>query len=76
MEIELSDSEAENATLIGDHLQQVVETVIVGVPTILEVYCMCMFMHLGRILLQGSILINLFDPVRLQVDLQRIEVDI
>ena len=52
MEIELSDFEAENATLKGDYLRQVVEIVIGGVPTVLEVCFMCLFMSLGRILLQ------------------------
>jgi hypothetical protein len=35
--IELSDFEAENVTLKGDYLQQVVKIVIGGVPTVLEV---------------------------------------
>jgi len=35
--IELCDFEAENATLIGHYSQQVVEIVIGGVPTILDV---------------------------------------
>jgi hypothetical protein len=41
LEIELSDFEAENATLKGDYLRQVVEIVIGGVPTVLEVRFMC-----------------------------------
>jgi hypothetical protein len=64
LEIELSDFEAEDATLKGDHLWQVVEIVIGGVPTVLEVRFMCLFMSLGRILLQGSVLTNLFGPMR------------
>jgi hypothetical protein len=76
LEIELSDFEAENATLKGDYLQQVVERVIRGVPTVLEIRFMCLFMSLGRILLQGSISTNLFDPVRHQVDLWKVEVGI
>jgi hypothetical protein len=47
LEIELSDFEAENATLKGDDVWQVVEIVIGGVPTILEVGFMCLFMSLG-----------------------------
>ena len=76
LEIEPSDFEAENAMLKGDYLPHVVEIVIGGVPTVLEVCFMCLFMSLGRILLQGSILTNLFDPMRHQVDLQSVEVSI
>jgi len=50
LEIELSDYDAENATLKGDYLQQVVEIVIGGVPTVLEVRFMCLLMSLGKIL--------------------------
>jgi hypothetical protein len=49
LEIELSDFEAENAMLKGDYLRQVVEIVIGGVPTVLEICFMCFFMSLGRI---------------------------
>jgi hypothetical protein len=76
LEIELSDLEPENATLKGDYLRQVVEIVIGGVPTILEIRFMCLFMSLGRILLQGSVSTNLFDPVRHQVELEKVEVGI
>jgi hypothetical protein len=76
LEIELSDFEAENVTLNGDYLWQVVDIVIGVVPTILEIRFMCLFMSLGRILWQGSISTNLFDPVRYQVDLRKVEVDI
>jgi hypothetical protein len=76
LEIELSDFEAENTTLKGDYLRQVVEIVIGGVPTILEVRFMCLFMSLGRILLQGSVTTNLFDPMTHQVDFQTVEVGI
>jgi len=72
--IYLSDFEAENATLKGDYLWQVVEIVIGGVPTVLEVRFMCLFTSLGRILLQGSIPTNLFDPMRHQVDHRKVEV--
>jgi len=37
---------------------------------------MCLFMSLGRILLQGSVLTNLFDPMRPQMDLWKVEVGI
>jgi hypothetical protein len=76
LEIELSDFEAENATLKGDYLWQVVEIVIGGVPTVLEVRCMYLFMSLGRILLQGSVSTNLCGPMRHQVDLWKVEVGI
>jgi hypothetical protein len=76
LEIELSHFKAENATLKRDYLQQVVEIVIGGVPTIIEVPCMSLFMSLGRILLQGSVSTNLFDPMRHQLDLQKVEVGI
>jgi hypothetical protein len=76
LEIELSDFEAENATLKGDYLQQVVEIVIGGIPTVLEVRFMCLFMSLGRILLQGSVTTNLFDPMRHHVDHRKVEVGI
>jgi len=72
-EIELSDVEAENAMLKGDYLRQVVEIVIGGIPTVLEIRFMCLFMSLGRILLQGSVWKGLFDPVRHQVDLRKVE---
>jgi hypothetical protein len=35
-----------------------------------------LFVSLGRILLQGSVSTNLFDPVRHQVDLRKVEVGI
>jgi len=76
LEIELSDSETENAMLKGDHLQQVVEIVIGGVPTILQIRFMCLIMSLGRILLGGSLSTNLFDPVRDQVNLRKVELGI
>jgi len=76
LQIELSYFEAENATLKGDYLWQVVEIVIGGVPTVLEVRFMCLFMSLGRILLQGSVSTNLFGPMRYQVDLQKVKVGI
>jgi hypothetical protein len=74
LEIEFSDFEAENATLKGDHLRQVFEIVIGGIPTFLEVHFMWLFMSLGKILLQGSISTSLFDPMRHQVDFRKVEV--
>ena len=47
-----------------------------GVPTILKVHFMFLFMSLGRILLRGSLSTNLFHPMRHQVDLQKDEVGI
>jgi hypothetical protein len=76
LEIELPDFDAENATLKVDYLQQVVEIVIGGVPTVLEIRFMCWFVSLGRKLLQDSVSTNLFDPVRHQVDLRKVEVGI
>jgi hypothetical protein len=49
LEIELSDFEAEDATLKGDYLWQVVEIVIGGGPTVLEVGFICLFMSLSTI---------------------------
>ena len=74
MEIELSDFDAENATVRSDYLRQVFEIVIGGIPTVLEIRCMCLFMSLDRILLQGSVSTHLFEPVRHQVDLRKVEV--
>jgi hypothetical protein len=76
LEIEFSVFEAENAMLKGDYLWQGVEIVIAGVPTILEVRFMCLFMSFGRILLQRSVSTNLFNSMRDPVDLQKIEVGI
>jgi hypothetical protein len=76
LEIELSDFKAENAMLKGDYLWQVVEILIGGVPTILEVSYMSLLMALGKILLQGSVSTNLFSPMRHQVDLRNVEVGI
>jgi len=76
LEIELSDFKAENATLKGEYLQQVVAIVIGGVPTILEVRFMCLFMSPDRILLQGSVSTNQFDPMTHQVGHRKVEVGI
>jgi hypothetical protein len=67
LEIKLSDFETEDATLKGEYLRQVVEIAIQGVPTVFEVCIMCLFMSLGRIMLQGSISMILFDPIGHQV---------
>jgi hypothetical protein len=75
-EIKLSDFEVENATLKGDYFWQVVEIVIGGIPTVLEAGLIWLFMPLGRKLLQGSMLTNLFGSMRYQVDLRTVEVSI
>ena len=75
-EIELSDFKAKDATLKGDYLGQVVEIVIEGIPTVLEVRFMCLIMSLSRIQLQGSVSTNLFDPIRHYVDLRKVQVGI
>jgi hypothetical protein len=76
IEVERSDFEAENATLIGDFLSHIVEIVIGGIPTVLEVRFMCLFVLLSRLLLQGSISTNLVDSMRLHVDLRKVEVSL
>jgi hypothetical protein len=74
LEIELSDFEVENATLTGDYLRHISEIVIGSIPTVLDVHFMCLFMSLIRILSQGSISTNLFDPMRHQVHLWKVAV--
>jgi len=74
LEIALSDFEGENAMVKGDHLRQVVEIVIGGVPVDVEVCFMCLFMSLGRLLLQGSVSTNLFYQMWNKVDLWKVEV--
>jgi hypothetical protein len=76
LQIELSDFDTEDATLKTDYLWQVVDIVIGGIPTILEVRFICLLMSLGRILLQGSISTNLFDPMRHQVHLRNVAIGI
>jgi hypothetical protein len=76
LEIELSGFKAEDATLKGDYLWRVVDIVIGGIPTSLEVHFICLFMSLGGIVLQGSLSTNLFGPMRHQVDCPKIEVSI
>jgi len=76
LEIEHSDFDAENIMLKGDDLRQVVEIVIGGLPTVLEVRFMWLCMSLGRILSQGYISTNLIDSMRHQVDLRKVDVGI
>jgi hypothetical protein len=71
---QLSDFEAVNATLKRYYLQQEGEIVIGGIPIILEFRFMCLFISLGRIRLEGSILINLFNPMGHHTDLQNLQV--
>jgi hypothetical protein len=72
----VSDFEAENAMLKGNYLWQVLEIGFGGVPTVLEVRFMCLFMPLRRILLQGSVSTNLFVPKTHPVDLRKVQVRI
>jgi hypothetical protein len=74
--IELTDFEPENVTLKGDYFWQVVVIVIGGDPTVLEVRFMCLFKTLGRILLKGSVLRNLFSPMRHQLGLWKVALGI
>jgi hypothetical protein len=76
LEIELSHVQAEKATLKCDYFWQVVWIVSGSVPTIREVHLMCLFMSLGRVLLQGSVSSYLVHPIRHHVDLQPVEVRI
>jgi len=62
--------------LKADYVWHVVEIVIGGVPTILEVNCMCLFLSLSMRLLQGSVSTNLFDRMRPPVVLQIVDVGI
>ena len=68
LEIELSDFEAENATLKGNYLWQVIEIGIGSVPTDLVVCFRCLIMSLDRMLLRGSRSMNLFDLMSHAVD--------
>ena len=62
-ETELSDCGAENVTLKGDYVRQVVEILNVPVPTVLEVRFVCFFMSLSKILLQVSRSMSLCEPM-------------
>jgi hypothetical protein len=61
LEIELSDSAAENVMQNGDFLRQVVEIMIARIPPVHEVRFVYLLVPLGRSLLQGSGSTNLFD---------------
>jgi len=74
VDIELSDFEAKHMMLTVDYMLQAGEILIGGVPNVLEVHFMCLFMSLSRILVQGSISTNQFYPMRNQVDIQTVEV--
>jgi hypothetical protein len=74
LEIEIPDSEAENTTRNSDFLRHEGDIVIEGIPALHEVRFMCMFISLGRILLQGSVSVNLFDPMPHYMDLWKVEV--
>ena len=76
MRIELSYPDAANTTLKGDYLQLVLEIVLGGVPTVLEVRLLWLFMFLGIVLLQGSESTKLFDPLSQQADLRMVKVGI
>jgi hypothetical protein len=76
LEIKLSDFEAKNATLKGDYLWRGVEIVFGGVPTIIGIRIIWLFMSLGSILLQVSISMNLVDQMKHQVDARKVEVGI
>ena len=53
--IELSEFEVENARLKCDCLRKIVEIVIGGVQTVVEIQLICLFMSLCRLLLQCSV---------------------
>ena len=72
--LELSDLDTQNATLEGDYLRLVVEIEIGGVPTVLEIGLICLFMSVCIILLEGCISTNLFYRVRQQADIPKVEV--
>jgi hypothetical protein len=76
LEIEASDFEAEDATLHGDYLWQVVEIVIGGVPTVLEVRFMFLFMLIGGILLKACVSTNMFGRMKHQVYLRKVDLGI
>jgi hypothetical protein len=49
--IELSDFLAENVMLKDNYLWQVAQILFGGVPTVLEIRCMSLFISIGRSLL-------------------------
>ena len=74
LKFELCDLDAEDAKLTSDYLWHEVEIVIGHVPTVLKILFRFLQMSLGRILLQGSVSMNLFSPMRHQLDLWTFEV--
>jgi hypothetical protein len=76
LRIELPDFDGEDATLQGDYLLQVVNIVIGDVPTVLEFCYRCLFISLGRILMQGSESMCLFQPMTNEVHIPKVEVGI
>jgi hypothetical protein len=74
LEIELPHCEAQNVTLNSDYWQQVVKIVIGGVSTDLGIHIMCLFVYLSRMLLQGAISTTMFNTIRIQVDLLKVDV--
>jgi hypothetical protein len=76
MEIELADFKEENAMLKGECLQQAVEIGFEGIPIVLEVRLLRLFIFLGGIQLKGFISTNLYDPLRHQLGLRKVDVGI
>jgi hypothetical protein len=62
----LPDFEAEDEMMEGEYLWQIVEIVFGGVPTLLEVRFICLFMSHGRKLLQVSVSTNMFHKREIQ----------
>jgi hypothetical protein len=73
LENQLADFEVEDATLNSNYVLRVVEIVIGGVPPVLEVRFMCLCISLGRILIQHSVSTNLFNRLKHQVDLSKVD---
>ena len=76
MGIEFSDFNAEDVTLSGHDFCQLVENIIGGIPTVVEVRVMLLFTYLTGILFQSSVLTNLFDSFRHYVKFRTVEVGI
>jgi len=75
-QIGLADFKSGNAMFEGVQSWQNVESVIGGVPTLLDDRIMCLFMSLERKRWQGSVSMNLFTPMRYQVGLRKDAVSI
>jgi hypothetical protein len=73
LKIELFEFEVENITMKPEYLWRVVDIVIGGIQTVLEVGLLCLFMSVGRMLLYSSVRMNLFGPMKHQLDPQRVE---